>query len=191
VAKLKPRKDNKDMANKKDFSNVNTQPIYNMREEATAEPLPGQLAFKGNNGEIAPLDEAEEMSGPDAVNALEHSKAVFSAQLAHADLGENAPPEWIEEQAELRAAMGLPPKKYSKKTPGRKNNKRAGAGMKQIYTYLTIDNLNFLDTMAGIYGITRQAMLNDILQNAREESKIYNEAVKLRKEAEKGRADGT
>ena len=127
------------MANKKDFSNVNTQPIYNMREEATAEPLPGQLVFKGNNGEIAPLDEAEEMSGPDAVNALEHSKAVFSTQLAHADL----------------------------------------------------DNLNFLDTMAGIYGITRQAMLNDILQDAREESKIYNEAVKLRKEAEKGRADGT
>lgn len=177
------------MANKKDFSNVNKQPLYSKRDEATAEPLPGQLAFTGNDGDIAPLD-ATEQPAPDieqTIDSLEMQRAAYSAQLAHAELGESAPPELVEEQAELRRAMGLPPKSYARRTePKRKNNKRAGTGMQHIYTYLTPDNLDFLDTMAGLHGITRQAMLNDILNEERKKSAIYKDAQKLKEKLQKG-----
>lgn len=176
------------MANKKDFSNVNTDPLYNMRNEATAEPLPGQLAFTGNDGNIAPLnpDEQDENHN-DTVNNLEITKAAYSTQLAHADLGENAPPELVEEQAELRRAMGLPPKSYARrKEPKRRYHKRAGTGMQQVYTYLTPDNLDFLDTMAGLKGITRQAMLNELVEEARKASPIYEDARKLKEKLQKG-----
>lgn len=143
---------------KKDFSKVNTNALYEMREEATATD-----------------DDYNPSEGLDAKTMEIIDQQKYKSELAHCKLPDDAPEPLKEERAKARQELGLLDDR-----PRRKNQKRKNQGMQSIYTYLTTENLDFLEVVAGLGGISRQLALNNILNEAREQNPIYKQALKLR-----------
>lgn len=149
---------------KKDFSKVNTNALYEMREEATA----------------TEADDYNPSEGLDVKTIEIIDQQKYKSELANCKLPDDAPEELKEERAKARQELGLLDDR-----PRRKNQKRKNQGMQSIYTYLTSENLDFLETVAGLGGISRQLALNKILDEAREQNPIYKQALELRKLARK------
>ncbi len=143
---------------KKDFSKVNTNALYEMREEATA-----------TDDDYNPSEDLDAKT----IEIINQQK--YKSELAHCKLPDDAPKELKEERAKARQELGLLDDR-----PRRKNQKRKNQGMQSIYTYLTTENLDFLEVVAGLGGISRQLALNNILNEAREQNPIYKQALKLR-----------
>ena len=149
---------------KKDFSKVNTNALYEMREEATA----------------TEADDYNPSEGLDAKTIEIIDQQKYKSELAHCKLPDDAPEELKEERAKARQELGLLDDR-----PRRKNQKRKNQGMQSIYTYLTTENLDFLEVVAGLGGISRQLALNNILDEARERNPIYKQGLELRELARK------
>ena len=152
------------MGNKKDFSKVNANALDYLREEATAE------------------EEENPNAGLDDETIAFNDRQLYLTQLANCKLPDNAPEELKEERAKARLALGMLDDR-----PRRKNQKRKNAGMQSIYTYLSTENLDFLETIASLSGITRQTAINNIIDEARNASPIYKQALELREIARKGK----
>lgn len=148
---------------KKDFSKVNTNALYEMREEATATD-----------------DDYNPSEGLDAKTMEIIDQQKYKSELAHCKLPDDAPEPLKEARAKARQELGLLDDR-----PRRKNQKRKNQGMQSIYTYLSTENLDFLEVVAGLGGISRQLALNNILDEARKQNPIYKQALELRELARK------
>lgn len=134
---------------KKDFSNVNTNPLYDAIQQA-AEPMPGQQFLEGTEpAKVQILD-----------SPVDATKAVF------------------------KDVDGLKPTKEPRETMKR-NQPRAGKV--PLYTYLEPAAMKYIDTMAGLQGVSRQTFINSLLLDAAENDPIYKQAQALRNKAQKGK----
>lgn len=142
---------------KKDFSKVNNNPLYTMQQEAT-EPLPGQVYLEGT----APEDAPEQLT-PEAEQAL------YNSQLRGATVSnpQNAPAGVLSDFPQMR-----------------RNHPRKNAGMQRFFTYIKTDNLEYINTMSGLLGITRQEFLNGIIAEAMANDAQYKIALELKKQVQ-------
>lgn len=134
---------------KKDFSKVNTNPLYDAIQEA-ATPMPGQTFLEGTDPAAA--------------------QAVYETQLANATIvnPEDAPEGVLKDFKKMK-----------------RNQPRAGKV--PLYTYLEPAAMAYIDTMAGLQGVSRQTFVNNLLLDAAGKDPIYKQAQELRKEARKGK----
>lgn len=132
---------------KKDFSKVNTNPLYDAMQQA-AEPMPGQQFLDGTEpAKVQILD-----------SPVDATKTV---------------PKTADEPA---AAMPAPEKK---------NQPRAGKVA--LYCYLKPAAMQYIDTMAGLQGVSRQTFVDNLILEAAENDPIYKQAQELKQAARKGK----
>ena len=141
---------------KKDFSKVNTNPLYNTIQEA-AEPMPGQVFLDGTE----PNNEAEQKSLEDAATEMQQ-------ETAEVENPEDAPAEIIDDFSRFR-----------------RNKPRAGKI--PLYVYISPESMEYICTMAGLQGITRQDLIENMLQDAAQTDALYKQALALRKKVTKGK----
>lgn len=137
---------------KKDFSSVNTNPVYSAIAEAT-EQLPGQMTIDtaGNITE-EPAQAAQEIQ-----EAAEEPKKQYKQRKTYTE-------------AEAQEAL------ESLQTSGKK-----GVKLPRINLAFTPANYEFIKVMAQVRGQNLTEFVNDILREARENhADIYEQAINFR-----------
>lgn len=125
---------------KKDFSQVDTNPLYNSILEASNEEI-----------------EAEKIEA----ETMEDAKLPKNKKKA-TDEAEELRPELI-----------------------RRNRPRKG--MCRFFTYLTPENMEYINIMSGVSGVTRQVFINELIENERETNDTYRQALELKMQLQKGK----
>ena len=154
------------MAKKKDFSKINTNPIYDTIQEA-AEPMPGQVFLDGTE--------------PGGVQFVENVDAT-TAEMKSLD---DAATEMQQETVEINNPEDAPEEILADLAKMKRNKPRAGKI--PLYVYVTPANMQYVNTMAALQGITRQDFVNDLFAEAAKNDTIYKAAKELRKQATKGK----
>lgn len=138
---------------KKEFSGVNTSPVYNAIAEAT-QPIQGQMTIEEYDG-IMPGEE-EAAVGEDI--AEEPTKKQYKPRRTYT----------AEEAEEAKDSLH---------TAGKK-----GVKLPRINLAFTPANYEFCKVMAQVRGQNLTEFINDILSTARtEHADIYNKAIEFRK----------
>lgn len=63
---------------------------------------------------------------------------------------------------------------------------RPRAGMCRFFTYLTPENMEYINIMSGVNGVTRQVFINELIENERKTNEIYRQALELKLQLQKG-----
>lgn len=138
---------------KKDFSSVNTNPVYSAIAEAT-EQLPGQMTIDtaGN------ITEEQAPAAQEIQEAAEEPKKQYKQRKTYTE-------------AEAQEAL------ESLQTSGKK-----GVKLPRINLAFTPANYEFIKVMAQVRGQNLTEFVNDILREARENhADIYEQAINFRK----------
>lgn len=139
------------MAAKKDFTKVNTNPLYSALEDATTDILPGQMEIKSID---MALEEAEARKVQAALDAQEETR---KARRTYTNI-------------EKAVAMD------SMSTSGRK-----GVKLPRINMAFTPANYEFIKTMAKVRGESMTDFINHVLELSREtNADLYEQALEFR-----------
>lgn len=163
------------MAKKKDFSDINTSPLYEMQDTAiTPADLEGVTI---TNPEDAPSEELLEEMLESGAELPKDKQADYEELIKRAKARRE---QAARDVRELKAA-----KQKAERQETLRNKPRTGKI--SLHAYLSAEHTFYLEMRANFTGKTKQQILAEMIQREIEHDPTFAEMWKLKQQAEKGR----
>lgn len=175
------------MAKKKDFSGINTSPLYEMQDTAIT-PLPGQTYLEGTEpGKIEGMliTNPEDAPSEELLEELLESGAVLpdDKQADYEELIKRAKARREQAARDVRELKAAKAKAERQETL--RNKPRTGKI--SLHAYLSAEHTFYLEMRANFTGKTKQQILAEMIQKEIDNDPTFAEMWKLKQQAEKGR----